>query len=425
MIRKIFGILLFNSVYSLLVGQTVSFSKDIVPIVSTRCAPCHHKNGGVPFSLTNYTDIQKQLLLIKYVVDKRIMPPWKPTNDSLFMDSRKLTEKEIITINQWLNEGSISDISSNKQISYRKIHSESLGKPDIILKHNKPHKINGNNREEFVSYIFNPILDDKIEVRAIVIKPSNTKLTHHSRLDIDTFGLFNSISNGRNEINTLTIDNEWEQLMQAIGFYLPGLYSIKYPKNTCIIVRPGNTLVLDVHYGPSNKEEYDNPEVWLYLKKDKQPVREIQTLQMVMSDRLLVIPKDSLLILNYDCLPIETDYTITSIQAHMHLIGKSFRADLISSDKRDTMLLINIPDWDFNWQEFYFLKKPIIVKKGSHIRFTALYDNTTNNPRNPFYPPRDINFRNMETTNEMLSMFLQGFPYLKGDENIDLEEAYK
>jgi hypothetical protein len=82
--------------------------------------------------------------------------------------------------------------------------------------------------------------------------------------------------------------------------------------------------------------------------------------------------------------------------------------------------LINIPKWDFNWQELYLLKKPVILNVGDRFLINVIFDNTRNNPKNPFFPPRDVNFGGMATTNEMINVMMIGFHYQEGDENMDL-----
>jgi hypothetical protein len=55
----------------------------------------------------------------------------------------------------------------------------------------------------------------------------------------------------------------------------------------------------------------------------------------------------------------------------------------------------------------------------------GVYDNTSQNPNNPFSPPQEIRERNgsMKTTDEMFQLIVTYVPYQKGDENFDLENA--
>ena len=67
-------------------------------------------------------------------------------------------------------------------------------------------------------------------------------------------------------------------------------------------------------------------------------------------------------------------------------------------------LLIDIRDWDYNWQESYWLAEPLFVKAGTRFDIEGVFDNSAKNPNNPNNPPKAVSFGE-ETTNEMLFGF--------------------
>jgi hypothetical protein len=71
------------------------------------------------------------------------------------------------------------------------------------------------------------------------------------------------------------------------------------------------------------------------------------------------------------------------------------------------VLLFHIRDWDYNWQETYFFKEPIKLTAGCQLDLEAVFDNSANNPRNPFSPPQVVTFGE-QTFNEMCFVFLGG-----------------
>jgi hypothetical protein len=87
----------------------------------------------------------------------------------------------------------------------------------------------------------------------------------------------------------------------------------------------------------------------------------------------------------------------------------------------DTIPLIDIPDWDFNWQGDYQFRRLIVVPAGSVIHAYAGYDNTVNNPFNPNNPPQMITWGE-GTGDEMFFLPLTFLLYQPGDENIVFEE---
>ena len=45
--------------------------------------------------------------------------------------------------------------------------------------------------------------------------------------------------------------------------------------------------------------------------------------------------------------------------------------------------LLSIPRFDFHWQLVYRFGPPIVVARGSRLRATIVYDNSSANPANP------------------------------------------
>ena len=123
---------------------------------------------------------------------------------------------------------------------------------------------------------------------------------------------------------------------------------------------------------------------------------------------------------------IPEDISLLTINPHMHLLGISFLAFALKPNG-DTIPLIKIPKWDFRWQYFYTFRKIIKLPAGSVIYVEGIYDNTVNNPLNPYHPPRIISERegSMRTTDEMFQLICTYLPYKTGDENISLEVESK
>jgi hypothetical protein len=103
----------------------------------------------------------------------------------------------------------------------------------------------------------------------------------------------------------------------------------------------------------------------------------------------------------------------------MHKLGKYWTVFAITPTN-DTINLIKIKDWDFNWQGDYAFKKPIILPKGTVVHAFAKYDNTKDNPVNPNSPPKLITWGE-GTSEEMFYLPLTWVSYQAGDENLVFE----
>jgi hypothetical protein len=87
----------------------------------------------------------------------------------------------------------------------------------------------------------------------------------------------------------------------------------------------------------------------------------------------------------------------------MHLRGKSFRyvAEYPGGTKE---ILLDVPRYDFNWQQKYVLAEPKLLPKGTRMRCIAHYDNSADNIANP-NPDRIVTFGE-QTWDEMLIGFM-------------------
>jgi hypothetical protein len=96
---------------------------------------------------------------------------------------------------------------------------------------------------------------------------------------------------------------------------------------------------------------------------------------------------------------LPADVRVYSVYAHAHHLGKEMKVAATLPDG-STKTLLWIPEWDFNWQEFYTYKEPIVLAKGTRLAATITYDNSANNPRNRHHSPQRVRW-GLESSDEM------------------------
>ena len=99
---------------------------------------------------------------------------------------------------------------------------------------------------------------------------------------------------------------------------------------------------------------------------------------------------------------------IYGVAGHMHLRGTRIRVELDPGTPRARTLL-DIPRWDFHWQDAYYLAHPVDAGPGDTIRVSCRFDNTAENQ--PFVKGRQLAPRYVlwgeGTTDEMCLGLLQ------------------
>jgi hypothetical protein len=116
---------------------------------------------------------------------------------------------------------------------------------------------------------------------------------------------------------------------------------------------------------------------------------------------------------------LPADISIYAVSPHAHKVNRSMLVYAYKANPVDTIPLIRIPNWDFNWQGFYNFQHMVRVPAGYKLGSKHVYDNTTNNPNNPNNPPVLVT-AGTSTSNEMLFDAFQWMVYQPGDDTIDI-----
>jgi hypothetical protein len=424
-----------------------TFSHDIAPIVFKNCVACHRPGEVGPFPLLTYEDVFKKSKTIAAVTKSRFMPPW-PADPSYshFLSERVLTNDEIETIQKWVADGSPpGDLAKAPPVP--EFPKESLyGKPDLVVKMRKPVPIPGDNKDHFMVVKIPYELPADRFVRAIQYVPGNRKLIHHMNGHIVQYndkkknpsegpyvvdrGPLKTLEESYDVLHLLNDDGSYPDLTPSVANYLPGGVSpAGYPNGIggWKLNRRGAFLMRDIHYGPSPVETQDDSQFNVFFtdKPPARPTKEMQLGTLGISEIIppLIIPPNVVKTFTTKIV-VDEDISLLTVNPHMHLLGKSFEAFAATPDGK-TIPLVKIPRWDFRWQYFYTFPKIVKIPKGSTIAAIGIFDNTSNNPNNPFSPPREIIGTNgsMRVTDEMFQLIITYVPYQQGDENVSLDTS--
>src|ERR1700680_1140994 len=100
--------------------SSVTFNKDVLPILQSNCQSCHRPGQVAPMSFLNYKDVRPWAKAIKAAVAARKMPPWfADSKYGHFSNDRSLKQSEIDTLVAWADrgapEGDAKDAPASKQ----------------------------------------------------------------------------------------------------------------------------------------------------------------------------------------------------------------------------------------------------------------------------------------------------------------------
>jgi tetratricopeptide (TPR) repeat protein len=403
--------------------RSVTFNRDIAPIVYQNCTPCHRPGESAPFSLLTYEDAKRHASQIADVTKRRFMPPWLPQGGyGEFEEERRLTDKEIALIGQWVEQGALAG-SPKHAPAVPKYSSEwQLGPPDLILHVTQPYQLPADGSEIFWNFIMPvPVKTDRW-VRAMEVRPGSPRVFHHANVIIDRSG-----SARRQEKVAgvgfpgmdLTVE---ETTFDPDGHFLswkPGSAPVVEPEGMAWRATPGMDLVLNVHLRPTGKQETINPEIGLYFT-DKPQTKYPMLVQLEHDSAIDIKPGDRDFLVSDD-FRVPEDLNVLSIYPHAHYLAKLMEgyARLPDGSRK---WLVRIPDWDLSWQGVFRLKEPLFLPKGTVVSMRYHYDNSVNNVRNPNNPPKEVT-GGIRATDEMGHLWLQVLPTDSGDRREILQEA--
>src|SRR6476660_2122642 len=85
---------------------TVTYTKDVAPILNNTCVTCHRPGEVAPMSLMSYREVRPWAKAIREQVAKRVMPPWfADPKYGEFSNDCRLSDREISTITSWVEAG--------------------------------------------------------------------------------------------------------------------------------------------------------------------------------------------------------------------------------------------------------------------------------------------------------------------------------
>jgi len=144
------------------------------------------------------------------------------------------------------------------------------------------------------------------------------------------------------------------------------------------------------------KETVDKTEVGFYTLKAPPEYIKRST---VISTFSLYIPAGEARHQEVAYLTFPADAYLYTLYPHAHYRGYHVELKAVTPDGKQEMLL-SLPKYDFNWQRDYDPVKPILVKAGTKLVATWVYDNSEHNPANPD-PKRNVTWGE-QTPDEMM-----------------------
>lgn len=349
-------------------GSQVTYSNQIARIFQDNCVQCHRPGEIGPFSLTNYEESVGWAEMIREVVSEQRMPPWHADpQHGKFANDWRLTDIQKQQIYDWVDAGAPEGDKAQLPAPRKFTEGWQIGEPDdVFYISGKAYNVPANGEVRYQYFTVDPGFTEDKWIAAAECRPGNREVVHHIIVGL--------VPPDGDRKNIGGLHSEW------LTATAPGGRPLVLRDGYAKLIPAGSKLVFQMHYTPNGKATTDRSCVGFKYADAKTVKKQVGTDKAATNK--FVIPPGA------ESHPVEAkhrfdrDTELLAMFPHMHLRGKSFRYTLEYPDKHREVLL-NVPHYDFNWQNGYVPAETKIIPAGSVMHCEATFDNSEKNLANP------------------------------------------
>ncbi|HET6325892.1 MAG TPA: redoxin domain-containing protein [Planctomycetaceae bacterium] len=443
----------------------VTYSNQVVRLLNERCVSCHRPGEIGPFAMTKYQEVAGWGEMIAEVVRDQRMPPWH-ANPAYghFSNENVLSKAEKETLYAWVEagcpEGNPAELPPAPKFTEGWLLER---KPDSVVYMTKePVDVKAEGVEPYRFYVADPGFKEDKWVKSAQCLPSNPSVVHHIIVFIAAPDVADKIiENQKRQLEALAqakasgkspeqlrAQFRAERMARAkkskaaagkpgskkpaqadeggqgdisasdlLCGFAPGTRPFLAPDGMAKLVPAGWKFIFQMHYTPNGTAQKDRSSIGL-LFVDGNTVK----------DRLVTTNTANF---QFEIPAQAEDYQVEAqkkfaqdtlfigMYPHMHMRGKAFRYELTYPDGKKEVLL-DVPHYDFNWQNWFKLEKPLLIPAGSNLLCTAHFDNSSNNLCNPD-PSKPVRWGDQTWEEMMIGWYDVSFPKAEAQKLIDAQ----
>lgn len=356
-----------------------TFHRDVEPILQTRCAGCHAEGGLAPFALAGYEDARARASLLADVVERRVMPPWPPSDRGVPLRySRALTDEQIATISAWARAGAPRGDPEDHRDRAPEVPSI---RADLTLEMAEPYTPDASGEDDYRCFVVDPGAAAGRTLTGYDVAPGTPGVHHVILFLVLPDGLARlaaldaaDAGYGYGCFGATGVEGAGGAAspVRTLGGWAPGAGASPLPAGTGLAIPAGSRLVLQVHYHTARSVAPDLTRVALELSEGEglAPAALVPLAQTAFS-----VPPGARahVVEAREVVPVPA--TLYGAFPHMHLHGTAIAVSVErASGER---VLVDIPRWDFDWQGGYEFVAPERLAPGDAVKVRCTFDNSS------------------------------------------------
>lgn len=379
-------------------SSPVTWYNQISRFVEYNCVECHRPNEAAPFALQTYEQTVSKKAMIERVLADGTMPPWFADHAyGRWRNDRYVSEADRQMFRQWVSDGCAKGDPVDAPVSLKRASGWSISPPDLVLEL-APQTVPAEGVLDWVEFPVPLVVTNDLWVSEAEIHPSEPEVVHHAMLFIE---YAKDDPRRRNQTQA-----ESETSGGGNGFwlsYFPGRKAMVLPPGRGKLIPRNGKIHVQMHYNPNGKSTIDRTRIGFKLLSGP-PGKAVVSGSVAKGD-IKIMPNSATNYIHSEV--FAEDVRLLLLMPHMHTRGAAAAVFLQHPDGRSETLL-NVTNYDFNWQVAYEFAEPMLVTRGTKIIIQHQYDNTAKNPRNP--DPTAVLFYGAKTSDEMMANFFDWEP---------------
>ena len=355
----------------------VTYYGDVRPVLAQHCNSCHGEAGIAPFTIATFEEARTLGSRLVDVTASRQMPPFLADNSgacNTYRDARWLTDAELAVFDDWVAGGMLE--------------GDPTTPPPVI----EPlPMLTGDVRTLDIGVDFAPNTATSDDYRCFVVdapsggsvtgyqvRPGNVQTVHH----VIVYEPASDAAAAEIRRQDAAEAGPGYTCFGGAGadafpvvLWAPGGGATSFPRGTGVEVSPTRPMVVQIHYNTLGGTGTDRTRVDLqYASGSVIPayIAPIVNSGFRLPPRMASVTSSDVTPL--DGLPVSSVRVYGSFP-HMHTLGRTLQVDVMRAAGGEECM-INVPNWDFNWQLAYWYETPIRVNSADSVRITCNWDTT-------------------------------------------------
>ncbi|MBL9007514.1 MAG: hypothetical protein JNJ46_24870 [Myxococcales bacterium] len=369
------------------------YERDAKPLLERYCTTCHREGGIAPFALSDYESARVHAAAIADSVKAGRMPPWMPSKESVPLRySRAMADEDKAALLQWVSDGAqAGEKGAAPRVKPAPADVFTPPRRDLLLDPMVTYQPNTALNDDYRCFILDPAgamgggMPEERYIQATNVRPGNDAIVHHVILfEVPASKVATVQQKDAAEAGPgfTCFGGAGTNSAEFVTGWAPGGVPQRIEPDMGLRIRKGSVFVMQVHY---NLQRYrgqgDRTTIEVELAAEAPPYRLVVAplaypeglhIKAGHADASQSIAVPVSLAMKY--LGIKgTDVVITSVTPHMHMLGTSIATSL------GAQTLVDIPRWDFHWQQAYMFQTPIAATGDQLLLMTCMYDNSAAN----------------------------------------------